>query len=81
MAVITATNRAQRHDTGDLIVRFYDLSGNNGDTFDAGTKNIRMVIVTPTTAISVGATYSGSIVTFISSGAWAAKVAVWSRVG
>lgn len=81
MAAIQPTNSPRRHDIGDLITRFYVLSGTNGDTFVCPQQDILNVIITPTTAISVGATWSGSTVTFISGGAWAARVQIISRVG
>lgn len=81
MAAITPTNTPNRHDTGDLIVRFYDLAGTNGDTFTIQGGNIRIVIPIPTTAIAIGATLTGNVITFVTAGAWAAKVAVWTRTG
>lgn len=82
MAAISPTNAPQRHVLGDLVIRFYDLSGNNGDTFtDLAQVNLRDVVITPTTAIAVGATWAGSVITFTSIGAWAARVAVFSRQG
>ncbi len=82
MAAVTTTNSPTRHDTGDLIVRFYDMSGGDGDTYTVGQGvNIRDVLVTPTTNISLGASVSGQVITFHSSGAWAAKVGIWSRTG
>jgi len=82
MAALNATNTPQRHILGDLASRFFDLSGNNGDTFTIpGISSIRQVIITPTTAIAVGATWVGNVITFISAGAWAARVGVLSREG
>lgn len=82
MAALTQTNTPTRHDTGDLIVRFYDLSGTNGDTFTpSGQTGIRQVICTATTAIAIGATFTDSVITFVTLGAWAGKIGVWSRKG
>jgi hypothetical protein len=57
------------------------LSGNNGDTFTPSQSLIEFVAITPTTAISVGATVSNGVITFVTGGAWAAKVGVFSREG
>ena len=82
MPAILPTNTPTRHVIGDLVARFYDLSGNNGDTFQSPVPSLRMVVITPTTAIAVGATFnSQALITFISSGAWAARVMVISREG
>jgi len=83
MAAILPTNIAQRHVMGDLVARFFDLSGNNGDTLTLPNPGIRDVIITPTTAIAVGATWpaGGAVITFVTAGAWAARVMVLSREG
>jgi len=82
MAVITPTNVARRHIFGDYAVRHYDLSGNNGDTFTpVDQHDIAFIAASPTTAIDLGSTISGDTITFVTAGAWAAKVAVFSRVG
>lgn len=75
------TNTPRRHVLGDLVVRHYALSGNNGDTFVVPQLDILHVSATPTTAIAVGVTVSGSTLTFVTAGAWAADVMVFSRVG
>ena len=82
MAALVPTNAANRHVVGDMVLRHFDLSGNNGDTFTyPGPEPVLQVDITPTTAISVGATRSGPVVTFVSSGAWAARVTVWLKNG
>lgn len=81
MAVITETNTPTRHVLGDYVVRHYDLSGNNGDTFTPPQNDLAFLAITPTTAIAVGATIANGVITFVTAGAWAAKVAVFSRVG
>lgn len=82
MAVIVSTNVPKRHILGDYAVRHYDLSGNNGDTFAPPQTGIAFLAITPTTAIAVGATISSAdVVTFVTAGAWAARVAVFSRKG
>jgi hypothetical protein len=73
--------QAQRHIIGDLDIRFYVLSGNNGDTITVQQSNIMAVIPVPTTAISMGYTVAGSTITFVTGGAWAATVTVISRIG
>jgi hypothetical protein len=81
MAVLAPTNTPRRHVLGDLVVRHYTLSGNNGDTFTPPQGTIEFVVVTPTTAISVGVTTVGNTLTFVTSAAWAAVVAIFSRTG
>ena len=81
MAALTPTNSPTRHVLGDYAVRHYDLSGNNGDTFTPPQLDLAFLAITPTTAIAVGATISNGVITFVTAGAWAAKVAVFSRVG
>ena len=81
MAAITQTNTPGRHVLGDYVVRHYDLSGNNGDTFTPPQNDLAFLAITPTTAIAVGATIANGVITFVTAGAWAAKVAVFSRVG
>lgn len=84
MAVLqsTATGAvAQRHNVGDLVIRAYTLTGTNGDTFVTTQQDIISVLAIPTTAISVGATVSGSTVTVVTSGAFTATFVVLSRVG
>ena len=81
MSVLQSTNSPQRHVLGDYVVRHYDLSGTNGDTFTPPQLNISFLAITPTTAIAVGATISSGIITFVTTGAWAARVAVFSREG
>lgn len=82
MAAILSSTPVYRHIVGDLAVRFFTLSGGNGDTLSVtGISDILNVTVTPTTAISVGATWTGSTVTFVTGGAWAGTAAVYSRVG
>lgn len=84
MAALTQTNISRRHIVGDLVWHHYILSGNNGDTFGPPNlegNNIEQVVVTPTTAISVGATWTNDVITFVSAGAWAANVLVYTRLG
>jgi len=82
MAALAPTNQPNRHVLGDLVVRFYDLSGTNGDTFTPSQQQgIRQVVPIPTTAIAIGYTLAVNTITFVTSGAWAARVAVWSREG
>ena len=82
MAALTPTNTPRRHVFGDYAVRHYVLSGNNGDTLTPTPQaDIAFLAITPTTAIAVGATIAGNVITFVTAGAWAATVAVFSRVG
>ena len=82
MAALTATNQPARHVVGDLVVRFYTLSGNNGDTFTPpGEVNIQAYTFTPTTAISVGITLSNGVLTLVTAGAWAGQLQLWVKAG
>ena len=82
MAALTSTTAPYRHITGDLSMRFYTLSGNNGDTLTIpGVIDILQADPVPTTSINLGCTFSGNVVTFVSGGAWTATVMVVSRVG
>lgn len=82
MAALTPTNSPYRHIIGDLAVRFFNISGTNGDTLTvSGIADILDVVCTPTTAIAFGATWAQNVVTFITAGAFAGTVAVISRVG
>jgi hypothetical protein len=82
MAALVPTNTPNRHVLGDYVVRHYVLSGTNGDTFTPGSQsNIAFLDITPTTAIAVGATVATNVITFVTVGAWAATVAVFSREG
>ncbi len=81
MAAITQTNANYRHVLGDTVMRIYLLSGNNGDTFTVPTGSIKTAIVTPTTAIAIGCTFTSNTITFVTAGAWAARVAVLTQHG
>lgn len=81
MAAITQTNAPYRHVIGNMVLRIYLLSGNNGDTFTLPTGTIKTAFITPTTAIAVGATFTSSTITFVTAGAWAARVTVLTAVG
>jgi len=81
MAALTATNSPSRHVAGNLVIRFYNLSGTNGDTFALPTGAIRMVVPVATTAIAIGCTFTSNTITFVTAGAWAARVMVMTAVG
>ncbi len=81
MAVLQYTNKPSRHIFGDSAFRHYDLSGTNGDTFTPPQSAIEFAVFTPSTAIAVGLTISNGVVTFVTSGAFAGSLAVWSRKG
>ena len=79
---ITLTNTPRRHVLGDLVVRHYTCTGGtNGDTLTVQQQGILHVSATPTTAIALGCTVSGSVITFVTAGAWAGDVMVFSREG
>jgi|HubBroStandDraft_3_1064219.scaffolds.fasta_scaffold382557_3 hypothetical protein len=82
MAALTPTNQPIRHVVGDYVLHHLDLSGNNGDTYTVPfPEQVAQVDITPTTAIAVGATRSGGVITFVTLGAWAARITTWTRVG
>ena len=82
MAALTSTTQPYRHVVGDLVMRFYTLSGNNGDTLTIpGAVSILQADPVPTTAINIGATIAGNVITFVTSGAWTATVMVTMREG
>ena len=81
MAALQSTAPPYRHTLGDLVFRFFTLSGANGDTILTPGGNILLAEVQPTTAISVGTTVNGSTVTFVTGGAWAGTLLVISRTG
>lgn len=81
MAALTQTNTPSRHVAGNLVIRFYNLSGTNGDTFTVSAGTIRMVVPVATTAIAIGCTFTGNTITFVTSGAWSARVMVMSATG
>jgi len=81
MPALTATNTPRRHIVGDLVARHYTVSGTNGDTLVVPQQGIIHVSATPTTAVAVGVTVSGSTLTFVTAGAFAADVMVFSREG
>jgi hypothetical protein len=82
-AILPTNTDQQRHVLGDLVAHFYTFSGTNGDTFTppAGTK-VLQVVCTPTTAIDVGVTVSAAnLITFVTAGAFAARVMILARTG
>lgn len=81
MAILTPVSQSARKVIGNLVTRFYTMSGNNGDTWVPPQPGIEIVVPVPTTAISVGYTLASGVVTFVTSGAWAARVMVISREG
>ena len=82
MAALIPTNTPSRHVIGDLVARFYVLSGNNGDTLTIpGASLVLQADPVPTTSINIGCTISGNVITFVTSGAWAATVMVTMREG
>jgi len=82
MAALVPTNQPYRHVVGDLVMRFYNLSGNNGDTLTIpGVSQILQADPCPTTAINIGCTFSGSVITFVTTGPWAATMMVTMREG
>jgi hypothetical protein len=88
MAALSPTNVPSKHVLGDIVVRFYNFTTvNTGDTLTiaglGGT--ILQVSITPNTAAGgandPAATWTGSVVTFLSAGAWGGTVSVFSRTG
>lgn len=81
MAAIT-TAPSERFVTGPLVNRFYTLTAvNNGDTLTIPGVRILAVDITPTTAVSIGATIASNVITFVSGGAWSGNVQVTFREG
>ncbi len=86
-----ASEAQKRHIIGDLVSRFYNLTGTGtADTFNVPfpAGDIFSIDCQPTTNVSIGATWAAqsgnpqaSTVTFTASGAWTAIVQVISRVG
>jgi hypothetical protein len=66
MAAITPSSQTVRKVTGNLVHRFYTLPAySDSDTLTIpGGEVIQFVSVTPTTAVAVGATWSGQVITF-----------------
>lgn len=73
MAAVTITGQFERHITGDLATRFYQVSGVTGSTLATGVAQIKFVDIQQSTAagtISLITSFSvsGGTVTFTSSG-------------
>lgn len=81
MAALSPTNTAKRHVLGDLVLKHYNISGTNGDTLTVPQLNISTFSFTPTTNTAVGVTVSGSVFTFVTGGAFAGVLNVFSREG
>lgn len=89
MAALVSTTQPIRHILGDLAVRFFTFAAasvNTGDTLTIpGVGQILDVLITANAAAGAAndpaATWTGSVVTFLSGGAWGGTVAVVSRVG
>ncbi len=81
MPALTPSAQTTRHVIGDLVMICYTVSGTNGDTLHVPQSNILHVSPIPTTAIAVGYTVAGATITFVTAGAFAANVAVFSRIG
>ena len=96
MAAVTVNNTPTRHVIGDIVVRFFNVSGASGSTLNTGMNNILFVAVQQSNGngtASVITSFSvaqgvpslspgGAVVTFTSSGAMANEiVAVYARQG
>lgn len=85
MAAVTQSGAPTRRVIGDLVERFYTVTGVDTNTLTVTQQNIQQVVITPTTAVYVGCTVTGavngSVITFAASGAFTAKVGVISREG
>lgn len=82
MAALQSTTPAYRHVIGDMVTRFFTLSGNNGDTLTIiGMGPVILADVTPTTAVSVGVSIANNVITFVTAGAWAGLLQVVTRWG
>lgn len=79
--LLTPTNASRRHILGDLASHVYDFSGTDADTFTVPYDSIYMVVCTPTTNITLSASWSGNTITFHSTGAWAGRIQVLTRKG
>lgn len=82
MAALIPSSPPYRHVMGDLVTRFYNLAGNNGDTLTlVGMGPLLVADVTPTTAVSVGMSIVGNVITFVTAGAWAGTLQIFTRWG
>lgn len=82
MAALTRIGTNERHVIGDLVMRFFTVTGVSGDTIDTGQQQIKAVLVPPGSTIT-GYTVSGSTVTLTTGGGAITEqlVVVISRVG
>lgn len=82
MSALVATNNPTRHILGDLVVRFYNISGGDTDTMTVPQTNILFAIIgLQLKNIDVGITISGSVLTFSATGAFTGTLMVISREG
>ena len=82
MAALQSSTPPNRHVAGDLVFRFYTLSGNNGDTLTVpGMSVIYQADPVPTTAVGIGCTFIGNVVTFVTTGPFTATVMICGREG
>lgn len=81
MAAIT-TAPSERTVTGPVVHRSYTLTGvGNGDTLAVPLIRILGIAATATTDVAVGATISGSTITFALAGSTNMLLDVWGREG
>ena len=82
LAVLSSATPPYRHVAGDLVFRFYTVTGNNGDTLTIpGMSVIYQADPVPTTTVAMGCTIAGNVVTFVSGGAFTATVMIVGREG
>jgi hypothetical protein len=82
MAALQSTTSAVRHVVGDMVMRNYTLSGTNADTFTVpGGETVIQALFTPTTAIAVGITRTFNVLTFVTLGAFAGRLTVYTKNG
>lgn len=87
MAAQVSTTPVTRHVLGDLVARFFTLSGvGDADTLTIpGIANIKDVVITPNATAGAanypGAIWVGPVITFHSGGVWSGTVMVISREG
>lgn len=87
MAAVTLTGNSERHVSGDLVDRYFTVSGASGSTLTTGQSQIKFVTIQQSTAagtISLITSFSisGGTITFTSSAPMVTEVVcVTSRIG
>lgn len=82
MAAVTQNQAPYRHVIGDLVTRFFKITGSTGDTLASNMQNIQQVITSPGSLITAVSFTNLGVITFTSSGAITAEIVqVIARVG